>query len=52
MDKKKKLKSNDDLVILDLNHQLERQLGIVWHPERSQSKALQSLLNQLEPLQS
>jgi DNA-binding transcriptional LysR family regulator len=43
---------NDDLVILDLNHQLERQLGIVWHPERSQSKALQSLLNQLEPLQS
>lgn len=43
---------NDDLVILDLKHPLERQLGIVWHPERSQSKALQSLLNQLAPLQS
>ena len=41
---------NEDLCILDLDIKLERQLGIVWHPERSQSKAMQCLLNQLESL--
>lgn len=36
---------NQDLVVLDLNLDLKRQLGIVWHPERSQSKAAQTLVN-------
>ncbi|GAA5017547.1 LysR family transcriptional regulator [Acinetobacter puyangensis] len=35
---------NQDLQILDLNLQLHRRLGMVWHPERSQSKAVQILI--------
>lgn len=35
---------NQDLQILDLNIPLQRQLGMVWHPERSQSKAMQTLI--------
>lgn len=35
---------NQDLRILNVNVELQRTLGVVWHPERSQSKAMQSLL--------
>lgn len=40
---------NQDLVELDLNLELHRQLGIVWHPERSQSKAVQTLIKMIIP---
>lgn len=35
---------NSDLVELDLTLDLKRQLGIVWHPERSQSRAVEKLI--------
>ena len=35
---------NQDLAVLDLPIELQRQLGIVWHPDRSQSKAVQELI--------
>lgn len=38
---------NQDLQILDLNLQLHRQLGMVWHPSRSQSKAMQMLISKI-----
>jgi DNA-binding transcriptional LysR family regulator len=37
---------NDDLVVLDMNLHLQRQLGMVWHPQRSQSTALHALIQQ------
>ena len=36
---------NQDLQQLDLNMELHRQLGMVWHPSRSQSKAAQALIH-------
>ncbi|MCH4248005.1 MAG: LysR family transcriptional regulator [Acinetobacter populi] len=39
---------NQDLKVLDLNLQLKRQLGLVWHPERNQSKAAQTLINLIQ----
>ena len=38
---------NQDLTILDLEMTLKRQLGIVWHPERSQSKAVEKLIEMM-----
>ena len=38
---------NQDLIELDLDLQLNRQLGIVWHPERSQSKAVDKLIEMM-----
>lgn len=35
---------NHDLVALNIDIQLKRQLGMVWHPERIQSRAMQSLI--------
>ncbi|MFU8925612.1 LysR family transcriptional regulator [Acinetobacter puyangensis] len=39
---------NQDLKVLDLNLQLQRQLGLVWHPERNQSKAARTLINLIQ----
>lgn len=36
---------NDDLVRLNLNLELKRTLGMVWHPYRSQSKATEALID-------
>lgn len=38
---------NEDLQVLDLGLSLQRQLGMVWHPERSQSKAAQTLIHNI-----
>ena len=38
---------NQDLQILTIDVHLQRQLGMVWHPERSQSKAMQTLLQSI-----
>ena len=38
---------NQDLKKLDLNPNMNRQLGIVWHPARIQSKAAQELINMM-----
>lgn len=35
---------NDELKQLDINLDMRRQLGIVWHPSRTQSKAQQELI--------
>lgn len=35
---------NQDLHRLDINLELKRELGLVWHPARTQSKALQALI--------
>lgn len=35
---------NTDLTVLNIDIQLKRQLGMVWHPERIQSRAMQSLI--------
>ncbi|WP_416207700.1 LysR family transcriptional regulator substrate-binding protein, partial [Escherichia coli] len=35
---------NRDLCQLAVNVELKRQLGIVWHPARTQSKAAQALI--------
>lgn len=35
---------NDELKQLDINLNMHRQLGVVWHPERTQSKALEELI--------
>ncbi|QFS16433.1 LysR family transcriptional regulator [Acinetobacter indicus] len=36
---------NKDLQQLDINLEMNRQLGMVWHPGRTQSKAAQALVN-------
>lgn len=36
---------NQDLVRLDLNLEMKRQLGMVWHPGRTQSKAAKALVD-------
>ena len=38
---------NQDLKQLDLNLDMQRQLGMVWHPARIQSKAAQELINMM-----
>lgn len=40
---------NQDLIQLDLDVELQRELGVVWHPERSQSKAVQALIDMIKP---
>ena len=35
---------NQDLQMLDINVQMQRQLGMVWHPGRTQSRAVQELV--------
>ncbi|TXJ10458.1 MAG: LysR family transcriptional regulator, partial [Acinetobacter sp.] len=40
--------ANEDLQVLDLGLHLHRQLGMVWHPERSQSKAAQQLIAMMQ----
>ena len=39
---------NDELQQLDLNLEMSRQLGIVWHPGRTQSRALEELIKIVE----
>lgn len=39
---------NEDLKVLDVGTCLQRQLGLVWHPQRSQSKAAQQLIHILK----
>lgn len=36
---------NQDLVTLDLDLEMKRQLGMVWHPARTQSKAAKALVD-------
>lgn len=36
--------ANQDLHVLDLDLQLQRELGMVWHPARTQSRAMQALI--------
>ncbi len=35
---------NQELQLLDINVQMQRQLGMVWHPGRTQSRAVQELV--------
>lgn len=39
---------NDDLTVLELEVELSRKLGMVWHPERTQSKALKTLIQMIQ----
>ncbi|ENU84287.1 hypothetical protein F970_02460 [Acinetobacter sp. CIP 102082] len=39
---------NQDLKQLDLNLDMQRQLGMVWHPARIQSKAAEELINMMQ----
>ncbi|AOA59331.1 LysR family transcriptional regulator [Acinetobacter larvae] len=39
---------NADLIQLDVDVQMQRQLGIVWHPNRTQSKALEALIEMVQ----
>lgn len=39
---------HQDVVQLDLAVEMKRQLGIVWHPARTQSKAVQELIQLME----
>ena len=39
---------NHELVQLDLNLKLNRQLGMVWHPARIQSKAAAQLIQMMQ----
>ena len=41
---------NQDLQQLDLNIELHRQLGLVWSPTRSQSKAAQALIQMMREI--
>ncbi|QIO09892.1 LysR family transcriptional regulator [Acinetobacter lanii] len=36
---------SDDLVTLDIHIEMKRQLGMVWHPARTQSKAAKALVD-------
>lgn len=40
---------SEELQQLDINLEMHRQLGMVWHPGRSQSKAAQALVNLMSP---
>ena len=37
-----------ELQQLDINLEMHRQLGMVWHPGRSQSKAAQALVSSMQ----
>ena len=39
---------NQDLQVLNLDLQLQRELGMVWHPARIQSKAAEELINMMQ----
>ena len=39
---------NQDLQMLDINVQMQRQLGMVWHPGRTQSRAVQELVAMMQ----
>ncbi|WP_180176483.1 MULTISPECIES: LysR family transcriptional regulator [unclassified Acinetobacter] len=39
---------NQDLQMLDINVQMQRQLGMVWHPGRTQSRAVQELVTMMQ----
>ena len=39
---------NQDLQQLDINFEMHRQLGMVWHPGRSQSKAVLELIEMMK----
>ncbi|MOA61945.1 LysR substrate binding domain protein [compost metagenome] len=39
---------NHDLKQLDINLQMNRQLGMVWHPGRTQSRAVQELVAMMQ----
>lgn len=39
---------NQDLKQLDLNLDMQRQLGMVWHPARIQSKAAEELIHMMQ----
>jgi DNA-binding transcriptional LysR family regulator len=41
---------NQDLKQLDINLEMNRQLGMVWHPGRTQSKAAEALVNSMKSL--
>ncbi|KAF1027347.1 MAG: hypothetical protein GAK29_00716 [Acinetobacter bereziniae] len=38
---------NQDLQQLDLHFEMNRQLGMVWHPARTQSRAVQELIEMM-----
>lgn len=42
---------NDDLQKLDIDLNMTRQLGMVWHPSRSQSKAAKALVDLMQTSQ-
>ncbi|WP_089606416.1 LysR family transcriptional regulator [Acinetobacter piscicola] len=39
---------NQDLRQLDIDFEMNRQLGMVWHPARTQSRAVQELINMMK----
>lgn len=39
---------NQDMQQLDLNVEMNRQLGMVWHPARTQSRAMQELIKMMQ----
>lgn len=39
---------NQELQLLDINVQMQRQLGMVWHPGRTQSRAVQELVAMMQ----
>ena len=39
---------NQDLQQLDIDFEMNRQLGVVWHPARTQSRAVQELINMMK----
>ncbi|WP_296283370.1 LysR family transcriptional regulator [uncultured Acinetobacter sp.] len=39
---------NQDLKQLDINFEMNRQLGMVWHPARTQSRAVQELIEMMK----
>ncbi|RKG39746.1 LysR family transcriptional regulator [Acinetobacter rongchengensis] len=39
---------NQDLQQLDIDFEMNRQLGMVWHPARTQSRAVQELINMMK----
>ncbi|WP_445114909.1 LysR family transcriptional regulator [Acinetobacter sp. WZC-1] len=41
---------NQDLQQLDINLEINRQLGMVWHPARTQSRAASELIQMMKPL--
>ena len=39
---------NQDLQQLDINFEMNRKLGMVWHPGRTQSRAAQELVTMMQ----